>query len=392
MRIEMSVMKNIFLVIVVSIVTLKIADISFGMIQPMESLSTSVNRATVRSIVLREFNPNQSAEVSPSNKLTTQADSLKQTPYPVKIDENGFIDNGNSDEANPKLRVIFLGGSTTENLFVQPENRFPSVVELSLRKALNQTVVTHNAGVAGNNSMHSYLSFIAKGIPLKPNYAVLMHNVNDLSLLSKTESYWVAPSMRTLVAGNSRSMFADKYLFRSFTFAFLKRLKNIIFPNLYAYLGPRLLPNKALSRDEFQELRGSLPVVNFNSAEKQFRSSLLSFTQLSRAWDIEPILMTQANRINTNDIVFKKLYETSPDIGMSPEQFELIYQKFNDIIREVALEQNVQLIDLDVLLRPSNKYLFDTVHLNDEGNIRAGEIITKHLLMILSKDSKIDLN
>ena len=392
MRIEMSVMKNIFLVIVVSIVTLKIADLSFGMIQPMESLSTSVNRATVRSIVLREFNPNQSAEVSPSNKLTTQADSLKQTPYPVKIDENGFIDNGNSDEANPKLRVIFLGGSTTENLFVQPENRFPSVVELSLRKALNQTVVTHNAGVAGNNSMHSYLSFIAKGIPLKPNYAVLMHNVNDLSLLSKTESYWVAPSMRTLVAGNSRSMFADKDLFRSFTFDFLKRLKNIIFPNLYAYLGPRLLPNKALSRDEFQELRGSLPVVNFNSAEKQFRSSLLSFTQLSRAWDIEPILMTQANRINTNDIVFKKLYETSPDIGMSPEQFELIYQKFNDIIREVALEQNVQLIDLDVLLRPSNKYLFDTVHLNDEGNIRAGEIITKHLLMILSKDSKIDLN
>mgnify|MGYP001229891435 FL=1 len=388
----MSVMKNIFLVIVVSIVTLKIADLSFGMIQPMESLSTSVNRATVRSIVLREFNPNQSAEVSPSNKLTTQADSLKQTPYPVKIDENGFIDNGNSDEANPKLRVIFLGGSTTENLFVQPENRFPSVVELSLRKALNQTVVTHNAGVAGNNSMHSYLSFIAKGIPLKPNYAVLMHNVNDLSLLSKTESYWVAPSMRTLVAGNSRSMFADKDLFRSFTFDFLKRLKNIIFPNLYAYLGPRLLPNKALSRDEFQELRGSLPVVNFNSAEKQFRSSLLSFTQLSRAWDIEPILMTQANRINTNDIVFKKLYETSPDIGMSPEQFELIYQKFNDIIREVALEQNVQLIDLDVLLRPSNKYLFDTVHLNDEGNIRAGEIITKHLLMILSKDSKIDLN
>ena len=90
MRIEMSVMKNIFLVIVVSIVTLKIADISFGMIQPMESLSTSVNRATVRSIVLREFNPNQSAEVSPSNKLTTQADSLKQIPYPVKIDENGY--------------------------------------------------------------------------------------------------------------------------------------------------------------------------------------------------------------------------------------------------------------------------------------------------------------
>ena len=392
MRIEMSVMKNIFLVIVVSIVTLKIADLSFGMIQPMESLSTSVNRATVRSIVLREFNPNQSAEVSPSNKLTTQADSLKQAPYPVKIDENGFIDNGNSDEANPKLRVIFLGGSTTENLFVQTENRFPSVVELSLRKALNQTVVTHNAGVAGNNSMHSYLSFIAKGIPLKPNYAVLMHNINDLSLLSKTESYWVAPSMRTLVAGNSRSMFTDKDLFRSFTFDFLKRLKNIIFPNLYAYLGPRLLPNKALPRDEFQGLRGSLPVVNFNSAENQFRSSLLSFTQLSRAWDIEPILMTQANRINTNDIVFKKLYETSPDIGISPEQFELIYQKFNNIIREVALEQNVQLIDLDVLLRPSSKYLFDTVHLNDEGNIRAGEIITKHLLMILSKDSKMDLN
>ena len=65
---------------------------------------------------------------------------------------------------------------------------------------------------------------------------------------------------------------------------------------------------------------------------------------------------------------------------------------FNDIIREVDLEQNVWLIDLDALLHPSSKYLFDTVHLNNEGSKLAGEIITEHILMILSRDFKTDLN
>ena len=378
--------KNISLVLLVSIITLKVADFSFGLIQPRESLSSSVNRATTRSIVLREFNPNQNAMVTPSNRLVQQSDSLQQIPQKALIDKNGFLDNGNPIETNPTIRIIFFGGSTTENLFVPVKERFSSVVERSLRAKSDHRVVTHNAGVSGNNVMHSFLSFAAKGIPLKPNFVVLMHNVNDLSILSKTESYWKAPSMRALVAGDKRSLFANQDLSKGLFFYFFRSIKNILFPNLYAYLWPRLFQGSIMNADEFTHFRGELPDVNLSDAKIQFRSSLISFVQLAKAWKIQPILMTQANRIDASDIVFQRLLETSPDIGMEPDIFESIYKDFNRIIREVAIQENIPLIDLDVLIQPSEKYLYDTVHFNAEGSMLAGKIISDYFMGILSDE------
>ena len=378
--------KNISLVLLVSIITLKVADYSFGLIQPRESLSSSVNRATTRSIVLREFNPDQNAMVTPSNRLVQQSDSLQQIPQQALIDKNGFLDNGNPIETNPTIRIIFFGGSTTENLFVPVKERFSSVVERSLRANTDHRVVTHNAGVSGNNVMHSFLSFAAKGIPLKPNFVVLMHNVNDLSILSKTESYWKAPSMRALVAGDKTSLFANQDSSKGLFFYFLRSIKNTLFPNLYAYLWPRLFQSSIMNADEFTHFRGELPDVNLSDAKIQFRSSLISFVQLAKAWKIQPILMTQANRIDTGDIVFQRLLETSPDIGMEPDIFESIYKDFNRIIREVAIQESIPLIDLDLLIQPSEKYLYDTVHFNSEGSMLAGKIISDYFVGILSDE------
>jgi len=386
----MTFLKNVFLVTIISIATLKIADFSFGLVQPVEFLLNG-DQTKNRSIVLKEFNPNQSVTVTPDEQFISNAELSEQTLDKLQIDSNGFIDNGNPYELNPELRIIFFGGSSTENLYVQTENRFPSVVERSMRKQLEQNIVTHNGGVSGNNSMHSNLAFIAKGIPLKPNFVVLMHNVNDLAVLSKTESYWIAPNSRALVLGNAESTFAVKNSPRLSIYFLLRGFKDIIVPNLYAYLQPRLTPYVlALRPDEFDGFRGKSP-IDFERAEMQFRSSLISFTQVTRAWGIEPILMTQSNRMNIDDLAFKSLLSTSPNLGMSPEQFIAIYKRFNNITRMVARDQNVSLIDLDNLIPGSSKHLYDTVHFNNEGNRLAGEIISEHLVNILSKDSQISI-
>ena len=96
--------------------------------------------------------------------------------------------------------------------------------------------------------------------------------------------------------------------------------------------------------------------------------------------------MTQANRIDTGDIVFQRLLETSPDIGMEPDIFESIYKDFNRIIREVAIQESIPLIDLDLLIQPSEKYLYDTVHFNSEGSMLAGKIISDYFVGILSDE------
>lgn len=384
----MSLIKNIFLVTLVACITLKVIDFVFGSIQPDGSINTSINKATDRSIVLRELNRNQSATIYPSNQYMQEVDSLEKKGFDITIDSNGFIENGNFYENNPEIRIIFFGGSTTETLFVESKNRFPSIVERNLRKEFNRRITVHNAGVSGNNSMHSNIVLAGKGIPLRPNFTVLMHNINDLSLLSKTGSYWIAPSSRSLVNNNARFVSSIEDSSRNLIFFSLKSIKNILFPNLYAYLFPRLFPNVYLHQDDFKGFRNQLSSFQLEEAENQFTSSLTTFINLSRAWNIEPILMTQFNRIKTDDIALNRLFNASSNIGLSPEEFVASYKKFNKIIRDVAKQNDVFLIDLENLIPSSEKFLYDTVHLNDEGSKKAGELISNHLIEIISNKSE----
>ena len=248
----MSLIKQILIVFFVSIATLKIADVSFGFFQS-QSKSSNLTKGTARSIVLRELNPNQHASIRRNNNYMKDVENLKQTDYQINIDKDGFIETGNQFELSPDIKILFLGGSTTETLYVPEKDRFPSVVERNLRSKLIQTINVYNGGVSGNNSMHSLLALLAKGIALEPNYAVLMHNINDFALLSKTESYWIAPKSRAVLVSNNDGKFSTiEDSSRNIFFNLIKSAKNMLAPNLYTYLRPRLFADLTLHRDEFE--------------------------------------------------------------------------------------------------------------------------------------------
>ena len=82
-----------------------------------------------------------------------------------------------------------------------------------------------NGGVSGNHTLHSTLNLIAKVIPLKPDYVVLMHNTNDLGVLRQTGSYWDAPQNRSLVqVQNTRSFYI-----------IVREIKDLLMPNIYLF-------------------------------------------------------------------------------------------------------------------------------------------------------------
>ena len=51
----------------------------------------------------------------------------------------------------------------------------------------------------------------------------------------------------------------------------------------------------------------------------------------------------------------------------------------NKKIIEVAKKNNIDFIDLDSKIPKNSKYLYDFVHLNDNGSIKAAEIIADKL-------------
>ena len=118
-----------------------------------------------------------------------------------------------------------------------------------------------------------------------------------------------------------------------------------------------------------------------------WRASLRSYIDICRSWEIKPVLMTQFNRINEQDNLFNSTFfqAVAPNADLNKSDFIEVYKTFNEIIREIAIEQNVLLIDLEKLIPASDVYIFDSVHLNSKGSILVGEIIADYLTNDLEK-------
>ena len=377
----MNWIKNILVVVIVSLLTIKAVDFGFS----LKIGNTAWLKMSTRSIILREFEPGQRIYVAPSPLYLEGTDSLEAKEYLLRIDNNGFIETGNIKESNSSdedLSILFLGGSTTETVYVEEHNRFPSIVERELTAQLNINVAVKNGGLSGNNAMHSLLKLIAVGLEDKPDYAVLMHNINDASLLAKTGSYWVAPKWKALVQDNSE--IRNQYNSENFHPLILARdIKNILFPNLYAYLKPRLFPGlgPVIAVDESEIIRKDQELIDPLKIKAEFRNTLISFVELCRAWKIKPMLMTQFNRINKNEPLFKLAYKNDKsDKRMPINKFVELYHEFNEIIRTVAKDRNVLFVDLAKRVPGDSKYIYDTVHLNDTGSIMVGNILVEEFV------------
>ena len=102
----MSWIKNLLIMLLISVVTLKVVDIGFGLFLSSQVQNASLTKGTDRSIVLREINPNQFASIRPNNNYMKDVENLEQRYYEINIDENGFIDNGNTKVSDPEPPFI----------------------------------------------------------------------------------------------------------------------------------------------------------------------------------------------------------------------------------------------------------------------------------------------
>ena len=86
-----------------------------------------------RYINLREILPLIDTVDVPPDKAVRESDGLVQKPYRVRTDSRGFMLPYNRYE-KPDLTLVFLGASTTACIYVEEENRFPSLVGNSWSK------------------------------------------------------------------------------------------------------------------------------------------------------------------------------------------------------------------------------------------------------------------
>lgn len=225
-----------------------------------------------RFIKLREHRPNTVRWERPSRNYIKNIvpNSIERKYYKIATDENGFI-MPSVVHVVPDIKIVFLGGSTTECLYMEETERFPYLVGRELEFKLGKKINTYNGGVSANESMHSLNILINKVLPMKPNYVVMMHNINDLVILRSQGSYGYPHSLKSHIQ-------TSKNIFTRYEFP----------PSIFSYDPEELV--------------------------EAFSRNIALFISICRIHKIVPILMTQANRVE-NDPLYHRFNERLKEIG-----------------------------------------------------------------------------
>lgn len=311
---------------------------------------------------------------SPGASYCEQTDTLANRPVRLRTDGNGLI-MPSAIHAQPDAKIVFLGGSTTECIWVSETNRFPFLIGRRLEAATGLRVNSYNAGKGGNNSLHSLDILLNEILPLRPDAVVFMENINDLNILLFTGSYWndrptrspletikierePAPGLRTLVSNAAGS----------------------VAPYFYAAIKTRPVRDLA-EADEWRDLRGKKLVFNADEILAQFSASLRMFISICRHRGVTPVLMTQQNRFTRppDPFVERTMKKFEADFGIAYGPYLSLYAAMNETIRAAARDDKILLIDLDAAIPKSREFIYDTVHFNDAGSQLAAQIIAQEL-------------
>jgi hypothetical protein len=338
-----------------------------------------------RAIHLREYRPFLSLTAYP-NLEAGASDSPVPKDYRFRIDPDGFIMPSKRYE-NPDITLVFLGASTTECSHVQEENRLPYRTAVLLEKEFGIKINSYNAARSGNDSLHSLNVLLNKVLPLNPQIVVMMHNINDLSILLYEKSYWNKKSSRPVIMDINKEITSN----------YFKVIRDRWIPNLSLAL--RDFDQKLRSRleaapkpegrtaDEFASSRRQKLIIDEAWLRRQFKMNLQTFINICRARSITPVLMTMASRCKENpDQIIAASFKNN---SLGYREFKTLFDSFNDMIRQTAAENQVTLVDLAKEIPPEKDYLYDIVHYSDNGSLKAAELISRQLAPLVSRELPI---
>jgi lysophospholipase L1-like esterase len=342
-----------------------------------------------RSIKLREFNPLYRDVLVPNQEAMQISDGLVQKPFTLRVDRQGFIMPAKIHD-HPDLTIVFLGGSTTECVYVDEDNRFPYLAGRLLERQTRLKVNSYNAGRSGNNTLHCLNVLLNKVVNLKPDIVVLMENINDLAILMYDKTYWNNhPSRSPLIEKRPNFKTVGQDLEQTFHL-----VRDLTFPNLSRELKQLSPFGRRGKRDEFHGVRGKKITIDQDFLVREFSLNLQTFINICRAREITPVLMTQASRLTESpDPLIRKLMQSlEGSQGITYTDFKGAFDRLNQTIRDVGAKNQVLVIDLAREIPPVKENIADVAHFNDQGSRLVAARIAADLTPIIARLAKKPLS
>lgn len=275
----------------------------------------------LRSIRLKERDPNQTVEFTPEERFAKMADgTLKRGPFTIRTDGHGFIKTGNLINLDePPLAM--LGGSFVEASYADETTRFASQVE---RQLDGYRIL--NGGYSGSTTLQLFNVMLNKVYPIigKQGKLVFFVGQSDADVFNRSGSYWTD-----------------------------------------AKLWSPLVP-------------GVPPSVNLPNGAQPVRQVVSIVIDTARTLGIDLILAVSPFRngnFNT-DRVLRRAYMRDRSI------YTRRLADRNEIRRaalEVGRRKSIEVIDFQELTGGPPEWFYDALHLNEHGHDEFTKVLTRTL-------------
>jgi hypothetical protein len=242
--------------------------------------------------------------------------------------------------------------------------------------------------VGGNFSLHSLDILLNKVMPMQPDMVIMMHHINDLTVLMFAHSYW----SKDFKNGNTAPVVVLKNRYIDW-----RLMLEDIMPHLYQGLKNlemnvrRTLRSQQAARreDELRDIRGQKIVIDKDYLLQEFTMNLQLFINMCKARNITPVLMTMASRVadHPDPLIVRLTQVLERNHGITYQEYKEIFDLFNAAIRQTAGANRVALIDLARAVPQKSEYIYDLVHFNGPGSRFAAGVIAEGLKPLLSVKS-----
>lgn len=302
-------------------------------------------------------------------------------PQLITTDSKGFRTTKTIDYASDEsFRIFAIGGSTTEQIYIDDQDTWTSILEKSLDRKFADNVEVINTGVSGLGADH-HLATLRHIIPYHPKLAIILVGINDWN--DQIIGHFTAAASRPTLL-DWIGQFRDGY-----------ELKNSLLGNAIVAAGGTLqrlagYGGAQTHRDDNGEWytirRGSLQRAKKHSFDpeevpRHYEAVMQKISDTCKRYAINCMFVTQPTGYQASaSEEFKKGFWMTPpdkDYTLDFESMRRIASLYNDYLRDFARRHGHYLCDAAEKIPPSYENFYDECHFNIAGAKRMGSVVTQ---------------
>ncbi len=273
-----------------------------------------------------------------------------------------------SKKPENEYRIFLIGGSTAECSILDDKDSLDAVVQSALQQMIgdNLSVRVYNAGISGDRSDDHVAMLSQRIIHLEPDFIVVFSGINDLRAAIQGHDYLHLPvpdiAQWKLLAAQSQLGRLAYWVLKGHT------------PQVNA---SDQEPIETLYRLGVESQRSapesaSPPPTNIGA----YGNNLETLAGIAHGHAIPMIFMTQQttwySTVDPGASEWHWMLRVG-DLRYSEESMNAALMLLNDVMRQVARTNKIDVYDLAEDIPKSSEYFYDDVHFNTKGAAFAGK-------------------